>query len=167
MYDENNPAGGLPEEINYIPDGQKKTGPTGVSAPVLDDFEYVAPSSKKEGPTGVSAPVLDDMDSFAQSSAKKGAPTGVSAPVLDDNVPYTSDSAKKGAPTGVSAPVLEDNAPFTHDKPVLSDEDIIGGLTPDLKERFEALPPEKQQQPECKVSNDKGLSWGQLLPLLR
>ncbi|WP_297959261.1 ABC transporter permease [uncultured Ruminococcus sp.] len=146
MYDENNPAGGLPEEINYIPDGQKKTGPTGVSAPVLDDFEYVAPSSKKEGPTGVSAPVLDDMDSFAQSSAKKGAPTGVSAPVLDDNVPYTSDSAKKGAPTGVSAPVLEDNAPFTHDKPVLSDEDIIGGLTPDLKERFEALPPEKQQQ---------------------
>ena len=144
MYDENNPAGGLPEEIDYTPSTPKKEGPTGVSAPVLDDFEYVAPSSRKDGPTGVSAPVLDDMDSYTQGSAKKGAPTGVTAPVLDDDMSYTSE--RKGAPTGVTAPVLDDNAPYTHDKLVLSDEDIISGLTPELKARFDALPQDKQQQ---------------------
>ena len=121
MYDENNPAGGLPEEIDYTP-----------STP------------KKEGPTGVSAPVLDDMDSYAPENGKKGAPTGVTAPVLDDDMSYTSE--RKGAPTGVTAPVLDDNAPYTHDKLVLSDEDIISGLTPELKARFDALPQDKQQQ---------------------
>ncbi len=145
MYDENNPVGGMPEEINYIPNAQKKTGPTGVSAPVLDDFEYVAPSSKKDGPTGVSAPVLDDMSSYS-STEKRGAPTGVSAPVLDDNVPYSSDNGRKNGPTGVTAPVLDDNVPYTKEKLILSDEDIISGLTPELKERFDALPAEKQQQ---------------------
>ena len=73
MYDENNPAGGLPEEIDYTPSTPKKEGPTGVSAPVLDDFEYVAPSSRKDGPTGVSAPVLDDMDSYAPENGKNFA----------------------------------------------------------------------------------------------
>ena len=144
MYDENNLTGGLPEEIDYTPSTPKKEGPTGVSAPVLDDFEYAAPSSKKEGPTGVAAPVLDDMGGYTPASEKKGAPTGVSAPVLDDNIPYVSE--KKGAPTGVSAPVLDDNVPYTHDKLVLSDEDIISGLTPDLRARFDALPADKQQQ---------------------
>ena len=195
MYDENNLTGGLPEEINYTPEASRKEGPTGVSAPVLDDFGYAAPSSKKDGPTGVSAPVLDDMDSFVSDSARKGAPTGisapvlddsmgygqaddrrgapsgVSAPVLDDNMAYGQPYEKKGAPTGVSAPVLDDNtaynqtyekkgaptgvsapvlddssAPYTHEKLVLSDEDIIAGLTPDLKARFDALPADKQQQ---------------------
>ena len=122
MYDEKNPMGDMPEEISYTPNAAKKEGPTGVSAPVLDDFEYVAPSSKKDGPTGVAAPVLDDMSDFGRSSEKKGAPTGVSAPVLDDGAPYT------------------------HEKLVLTDEDIIKGLTPDLKERFDALPADKQQQ---------------------
>lgn len=122
MYDENNPIGGLPEEIEYTPNAPRKEGPTGVTAPVLDDFGYSAPSAKKEGPTGVSAPVLDDMDSYSPTTEKKGAPTGVSAPVLDDNVPYTSE------------------------KLVLSDEDIIAGLTPELKARFDALPAEKQKQ---------------------
>ena len=58
--------------------------------PVLDDIDYVAPTSKKGGPTGVSAPVLDDMDAYVPPpSQKKGAPTGVSAPVLDDDTaPY-------------------------------------------------------------------------------
>ena len=145
MYDEKNPMGGMPEEISYTPNAAKKEGPTGVSAPVLDDFEYVAPSSKKDGPTGVAAPVLDDMSDFGRSSEKKGAPTGVSAPVLDDNTPYSSGE-RRGAPTGVSAPVLDDGAPYTHEKLVLTDEDIIKGLTPDLKERFDALPADKQQQ---------------------
>ncbi len=62
----------------------------GGSAPVLDDIEYTAPAPKKGGPTGVTAPVLDDMDSYVPPTAqKKGAPTGVSAPVLDDDsAPY-------------------------------------------------------------------------------
>ena len=169
MYDENPIGGGLPEEIDYTADQTKKEGPTGVTAPVLDDFGYIAPTAKKEGPTGVTAPVLDDIDSFSQSSSKKGAPTGVSAPVLDDDVPYY-DNSKKGAPTGISAPVLDDDvpyqsntsmgapsgvtapvlddntAPYTSEKLVLSDEDIINGLSPELKERFTALPADKQQQ---------------------
>lgn len=59
-------------------------------APVLDDIEYTAPAPKKGGPTGVSAPVLDDMDAYVPPTAqKKGAPMGVSAPVLDDDTaPY-------------------------------------------------------------------------------
>ena len=65
----------------------------GGSTPVLDDIEYTAPTAKKGGPTGVSAPVLDDMDAYVPPTAnKKGAPTGVSAPVLDDNTaPYTAE----------------------------------------------------------------------------
>ncbi|MBQ6035321.1 MAG: ABC transporter permease, partial [Ruminococcus sp.] len=145
MYDENNLGGVMPEEIEYNPDAPRKEAPTGVSAPVLDDFGYVAPTAKKDGPTGVSAPVLDDMASYNSGAEKKGAPTGVSAPVLDDNIPYVSE--KKGAPTGVTAPVLDDSSvPFTQEKLVLSDEDIIGGLTPELKARFDALPADKQQQ---------------------
>jgi len=145
MYDENNLGGIMPEEIEYNPDAPRKEAPTGVSAPVLDDFGYVAPTAKKDGPTGVSAPVLDDMASYNSGAEKKGAPTGVSAPVLDDNIPYVSE--KKGAPTGVTAPVLDDSSvPFTQEKLVLSDEDIIGGLTPELKARFDALPADKQQQ---------------------
>ena len=84
------------------------------------------------------------MDSYAPENGKKGAPTGVTAPVLDDDMSYTSE--RKGAPTGVTAPVLDDNVPYTHDKLVLSDEDIISGLTPELKARFDALPQDKQQQ---------------------
>ena len=123
MYDENNLGGVMPEEIEYNPDAPRKEAPTGVSAPVLDDFGYVAPTAKKDGPTGVSAPVLDDMASYNSGAEKKGAPTGVSAPVLDDS-----------------------SVPFTQEKLVLSDEDIIGGLTPELKARFDALPADKQQQ---------------------
>ena len=168
MYDENPIAGGLPEEIDYTADNTKKEGPTGVTAPVLDDFGYTAPTAKKDGPTGVSAPVLDEIDSFTPNTGKKGAPTGVSAPVLDDDIPYY-DNSKKGAPTGISAPVLDDDVPYqssapkgaptgvsapvlddtitpVQDKKVLSDEDIINGLTPELKARFAALPADKQQQ---------------------
>ncbi|MBO4493449.1 MAG: ABC transporter permease [Ruminococcus sp.] len=146
MYDEKNPAGGIPEEIDYTPDNAKKGAPQGVSAPILDDFGYTAPSAKKDGPTGVSAPVLDDMSSYGQGAEKKGAPTGVSAPVLDDGMNYAGTGAKKGNPTGVSAPVLDDGAAYIHEKLVLTDDDIINGLTPDLKARFDALPADKQQQ---------------------
>ncbi|MBE6864299.1 MAG: ABC transporter permease [Ruminococcus flavefaciens] len=150
MNEDNNFGGNIPEDIDYSGGEQKLGAPTGVSAPVLDDIDYVAPSAKKEGPTGVSAPVLDDMSSYIPQSSKKDGPTGVSAPVLDDMESYTPDSSKKGAPTGVSAPVLDD-VPDSFDKPasdqlVLSDEDIVSGLTPELKERFLNLPADKQKQ---------------------
>jgi len=146
MNDENNFGSGLPEDIDYTGGSQKMGAPTGVTAPVLDDIDYVAPSSKKDGPTGVSAPVLDDMDVYVPDSSKKGAPAGVSAPVLDSMDTYTPDDSRKGAPSGVSAPVLDDND--FQSKPagqlVMTDEEIIEGLTPELKTAFNALPPEKK-----------------------
>ena len=43
--------------------------------------------------------------------------------------------------------VKEEEPAETSDQPlIMSDEDIISGLTPDLKERFDALPADKQQQ---------------------
>lgn len=128
MYDENNPMGGAPEEINYTPKAAGSSAPTGVNAPALDDFGYVSSGTKKEGPTGVSAPVLDDMDTYSPDTAKKGAPTGVTAPVLDDS-PYDPAAAAAASK-----------------KTVLSDEDIIAGLTPELKERFDSLTPDQQKQ---------------------
>lgn len=124
MYDENNPVGGIPEEIDYTPKTPDNNGLAGVSAPALDDFGYVSSGTKKEGPTGVAAPVLDDMDTYTPDTAKKGTPTGVTAPVLDDT-PYNAAASKKT---------------------VLSDEDIIAGLTPELKERFDSLTADQKQQ---------------------
>ncbi|MBR2283511.1 MAG: ABC transporter permease [Ruminococcus sp.] len=122
------------------------------SAPVLDDIDYSAPADKKDGPSGVAAPVLDDID-YVPPSAKKGAPTGVAAPVLDDMDDYTpSYGEKKGAPTGVAAPVLDDDTfnyqqkPAEPEKLVLSDEDIIAGLTPELRTMFDGLPEDKKRQ---------------------
>ncbi len=127
---EENIYGGGPalDDIDYTAPAQKNDGPTGVTAPVLDEIEYVAPAAKKGDPTGVSAPVLDDMDSYTPPvSEKKGAPTGVTAPVLDDDtMPY-------------SAPVQEQ-------KLILSDEDIIAGLSPEQSSVFVTLSPEQQQQ---------------------
>ncbi len=129
MNDDNIYSGGLPEEIDYTPNTQRDTGPSGIAAPVLDDIEYSAPAAKKGGPTGVSAPVLDDMDVYTPNTAKKGAPTGVSAPILDDNAaPYSA------------APKKEEH------KLVMSDEDIIAGFTPEQLETFNKLPAENQQK---------------------
>ncbi|MBR4628047.1 MAG: ABC transporter permease [Ruminococcus sp.] len=147
MNDNNSYGGGLPDDIDYSAPQQKLGAPTGVNAPVLDDIDYVAPTAKKDGPTGVAAPVLDDMDVYVPDSGKKGGPTGVSAPVLDDMSDYSSAGEKKGAPTGVSAPVLDDQDYSSAPKKlILSDDDIINGLTPDLRAKFEALPADKQQQ---------------------
>ena len=104
------------EENNY---GQQT--PT---APVLDDFEYTAPTTRRDGPQGVAAPVLDDMD-------------------------FTAPTPRRDGPQGVAAPVLDDMDSFTAKKPeklILSDADIIAGLTPELKQQFDMLPPDKQQQ---------------------
>lgn len=127
---EENIYGGGPalDDIDYTAPAQKNDGPTGVTAPVLDEIEYVAPAAKKGDPTGVSAPVLDDMDSYTPPvSEKKGAPTGVTAPVLDDDT------------MSYSAPVHEQ-------KLILSDEDIIAGLSPEQSSVFVTLSPEQQQQ---------------------
>ncbi|MBP5581581.1 MAG: hypothetical protein J6X85_07350 [Ruminococcus sp.] len=42
--------------------------------------------------------------------------------------------------------IADINTPRTSEPLVLSDEDIINGLTPDLKERFDALSPDQQKQ---------------------
>lgn len=148
MNEENNYGGGLPEKIDYIPKAADH-GTQNVAAPVLDDFDYAAPQQpKNNGPQGVAAPVLDDMD-YAAPVAKRDGPQGVAAPVLDDMTSYTPQSEKRGAPQGVSAPVLDDGSAYASSAPqklVLSDEDIISGLTPELRQQFDMLPPDKQQQ---------------------
>ncbi|MDO4864461.1 MAG: ABC transporter permease [Ruminococcus sp.] len=127
MNDENNIGAPVLDDIDYVEPTPKKEGPTGVAAPVLDDFEYVAPAEKKGGPTGVAAPVLDDMNDYAAPAAeKKGAPTGVAAPVLDDGMGYS--------------------APRKSEKLVLSDEQIIDGMSDEQKAMFANLPQDKQQQ---------------------
>ncbi len=156
MNDENNITAPVLDDIDYSEPAPKKDNFSDVAAPVLDDFGYVDTSEKKNGPTGVAAPVLDDMDAYIpQASAKKGAPTGVSAPTLDDENYYYSEpsSEKKGAPTGVSAPILDDDNYTAPDaaysepaKLILSDEEIISGMSPEQQAMFNELPEEKRQQ---------------------
>ena len=135
------------DEIEYV-ETARKTGPQGVTAPVLDDIDFTDSVQKKGAPKGVSAPVLDDMSDFIDTSQRKGAPTGVSAPVLDDMSDFADTSQRKGAPKGVSAPVLDSagsmNTPSS--KLIMSDEDIVNGLSPEQKAVFDGLPSEKQQQ---------------------
>ena len=124
-------------------------GENNFGAPVLDDIDYVEPTPKKEGPTGVAAPVLDDFEYVAPE--KKGGPTGVAAVVLDDMSDYTAPAAeKKGAPTGVAAPVLDDEmsytAPQKSEKLVMTDDEIIDGMSEEEKAMFANLPQDKQQQ---------------------
>lgn len=124
-------------------------GENNFGAPVLDDIDYVEPTPKKEGPTGMAAPVLDDFEYVAPE--KKGGPTGVAAVVLDDMSDYTAPAAeKKGAPTGVAAPVLDDEmsytAPQKSEKLVMTDEEIIDGMSEEQKAMFANLPQDKQQQ---------------------
>ncbi len=135
MPDENN-YGGVPvlDDIDYVPTA-KKGEPEGVSAPVLDDIEYTE-SARRGAPTGVSAPVLDTMDTYNPAyEQRRGAPTGVSAPVLDDMGSYNpSYEQTNKEPENVS------------ERFILSDEDIISGLSPEQKTVFDKLPPEKQKQ---------------------
>lgn len=91
---------------------------------ILDDFDYSEPVAKRDGPQGVAAPVLDDMD-FVAPTAKRDGPQGVAAPVLDDMDSFTPNQPKKL---------------------ILSDEDIINGLTPELKMQFDNLTPAQKQQ---------------------
>lgn len=147
MNEENNYGGGLPEEINYIPQTPADHGAQNVAAPVLDDFDYAAPQPKNDGPQGVAAPVLDDMDYYTPSEKRDG-PQGVAAPVLDDMDSYSPAGEKRGAPQ-VEAPVLDDGGSLVSaasEKLVLSDEDVIAGLTPELKQQFDILSDEQKQQ---------------------
>ncbi len=138
MPDENN-YGGVPvlDDIDYTPTARKE-GPQGVSAPVLDDIEYVDSVQKRGAPKGVSAPVLETMNTYNPAfEQRRGAPTGVSAPVLDDMDNYNpSYEQAKSKPASASV----------SGKLILSDEDIISGLSPEQKTMFYNLPPEKQKQ---------------------
>ncbi len=126
MNDGNNFGGSPLDEIEYNAPEKKNAMSQNVTAPVLDDIDYVAPTSKKDGPQGVSAPILDDMESYSSNTSKKGGPTGVSAPVLDDaDAPYQSSEPEKV---------------------VMTDEEIIAGLTPDQLETFNKLPAANQQK---------------------
>lgn len=135
MPDENN-YGGVPilEDIDYVPT-TKKEGPQGVSAPVLDDIEYTE-SARRGAPTGVSAPVLETMDTYNPAfEQRRGAPTGVTAPVLDDMDNYNPSYEQTGKETETVS-----------EKLILSDEDIISALTPELKTIFDNLSDEQQQK---------------------
>lgn len=132
-------------------------------APVLEDIEYTASTQKKGAPTGVDAPILDSMETNYNPALdqRKGAPTGVDTLILDSmetNYNSVSDN-RRGMPTGVSAPVLDDmgsfgasapktTAPDTKvpDRLILSDEDIINALTPELRTIFDNLSDEQQQK---------------------
>lgn len=148
--DENNFGSPL-DEIDYTAPAPRKSSPSDVTAPVLDDFGYDAPVTEKKGaPTGISAPVLDDMDFYTPPpSQKKGAPTGVSAPVLDDMDDYTPVQ-KKSAPTDVTAPVLDDNTePYQAEKPdvlIMTDEEIIETFSPEQLETYNKLPDVNKQK---------------------
>ncbi len=137
MPDENN-YGGVPilDDIDYVPT-PKKEGPQGVSAPVLDDIEYTE-SARRGAPKGVSAPVLETMDTYNPAfEQRRGAPTGVTAPVLDDmdNCNPSYEPTKKETSTEIAS-----------EKLILSDEDIISALTPELKTIFDNLSDEQQQK---------------------
>ena len=135
MPDENN-YGGVPilEDIDYVPT-TKKEGPQGVSAPVLDDIEYTE-SARRGAPTGVSAPVLETMDTYNPAfEQRRGAPTGVTAPVLDDMDNYNPSYEQTGKETETVSKKL-----------ILSDEDIVSALTPELKTIFDNLSDEQQQK---------------------
>lgn len=136
MNDENS-LGGTPvlDDIDYSDSQPRKQGPVGVAAPILDDIEYSSPAPKRGDPTGVTAPVLDDMENYVPPVSRRGAPTGVTAPVLDDE-PYTP----QGTPAAAAEPEQKS------EKLILSDEDIINGLSPEQKQMFDNLPADKQQQ---------------------
>lgn len=126
MNDGNNFGGSPLDEIEYNAPAKKNNLSQNVTAPVLDDIDYVAPSTKKDGPQGVAAPILDDMASYSTDTSKKGGPTGVTAPMLDDNTaPYQSSEPEKI---------------------VMTDEEIIAGLTPDQLDTFNRLPAANQQK---------------------
>ncbi len=96
--------------------------------PILDDIEYTAPAPKKGAPQGVAAAILDDDNYVPPTTEKKGAPQGVAAVVLDDDDSYTQTA--KPQPQ----------------KLIMTDEEIIAGLTPEQKVMFDGLPEEKQKQ---------------------
>ena len=127
MNDEKNNNISPLDEINYYSSEKKKNDPSNVTAPVLDDFEYDTPVTKKNsGPQGVNAPILDDMSTYSPNVEKKGAPQNVSAPILEDNeLTYNSK---------------------TSNKHILSDAEIINGMTPEQQEAFNKLPENNKKQ---------------------
>lgn len=87
--------------------------------------------------SAVSATDLIDAAIAAINHPEDAAPDNYSDPVgsMLDNI--REDAAEA---------IADINAPKSAEPLVLTDEDIINGLTPDLKERFDALSPDKQRQ---------------------
>lgn len=87
--------------------------------------------------SAVSATDLIDAAIAAINHPEDTAPDNYSDPVgsMLDNI--REDAAEA---------IADINAPKSAEPLVLTDEDIINGLTPDLKERFDALSPDKQRQ---------------------
>ena len=80
MNDEKNLAGGIPEEINYTPENEKKGAPQGVSAPVLDDFGYTAPSAKKTAPQEFRHRYLTIWTHLLKAAKKRALPQAYPPP---------------------------------------------------------------------------------------
>ena len=87
--------------------------------------------------SAVSATDLIDAAIAAINHPEDAAPDNYSDPVgsMLDNI--REDAAEA---------IADINTPKSAEPLVLTDEDIINGLTPDLKERFDALSPDKQRQ---------------------
>ncbi len=87
--------------------------------------------------SAVSATDLIDAAIAAINHPEDTAPDNYSDPVgsMLDNI--REDAAEA---------IADINTPKSSEPLVLTDEDIINGLTPDLKERFDALSPDKQRQ---------------------
>ena len=89
------------------------------SATDLIDAAIAAINNESEEAPDYSDPVGDMLDNIREDAAEV---------IADINAPKEEETAEPA------------------EKPVLSDADIIDGLTPDLKERFDELSTDKQQQ---------------------
>ena len=82
----------------------------------------------------------------AAIAAINGSDSEGNAEKTDDPVDSMLENIREDAAEAIAdidTPKIQDSM---GGKPVLTDEDIINGLTPDLKERFDALPADKQRQ---------------------
>lgn len=87
--------------------------------------------------SAVSATDLIDAAIAAINHPEDAAPDNYSDPVGSMLNNIREDAAEA---------IADINTPKSAEPLVLTDEDIINGLTPDLKERFDALSPDKQRQ---------------------
>lgn len=107
------------EEAETAPEDGLFEADSEPSATDLIDAAIAAINNKSEEAPDYSDPVGDMLDNIREDAAEA---------IADMNAPKEEETAQNA------------------EKAVLSDEDIIEGLTPNLKERFDELTPDKQQQ---------------------